>query len=36
MGAVIAGDLCKTAVATVGADGYLYIYGINKTYLDEL
>ena len=31
VGAVIAGDLSKTAVASVGCDGYLHIYSVNKT-----
>ena len=35
-GAVISGDVCKTAAASIGCDGMVYIYSINKTHLNEL
>lgn len=35
-GAVLSGDVCKTAAASVGCDGVLYIYSVNKTHVNEL
>lgn len=35
-GAVLSGDVSRTAAASVGCDGVLYIYSINKTHVNEL
>jgi hypothetical protein len=35
-GAVISGDVSKTAAASIGCDGILYIYSLYKTQVNEL